>query len=259
MKAWKRFAALCAAACLLCAAACAQSDAWLNITDLKAQTADGWHQTYEAHGRTIAVDIPIRVPDVEACPVLTIERGALPDEAATQAYTQQQRLGEINAWAGTMGEPDDPPRASSWKDMQMFENGAIPDVTPENNPLTFAEAWNVLDDAFQSIYGFGMEHFSLRSVTLFGRVYCYQIKNSARSWGKPATEKGFYDIWANQLLHGIAIARGPEYTHYASGALPMYGECGGNVIDTQRYLATMKYVVERSVVQGDVPLLPFDM
>ena len=33
--------------------------------------ADGWHATYEAHGRTVNVDIPVQVPQAEAFPALT--------------------------------------------------------------------------------------------------------------------------------------------------------------------------------------------
>lgn len=32
-----------------------------------------WTQTYEAHGRTIEVDIPIIVPEVEKLPVVKVE------------------------------------------------------------------------------------------------------------------------------------------------------------------------------------------
>ena len=248
---------LCVCLCQVVVCAYAEQPT-LSITELRQQTEVGWHETYEAHGRTVTVDIPVQVPDVDTCPILTIKRGALPNEDATQEYTQQQRLTEIGHWAGTMGESDDPPRLSSWKDMQVFENGAIPDFTPENNPTTFEEAWQVLDNAFESIYGFGMDDFSLRSVTVFGRIYRYQVKDAARVWGQAETEKGFYDIWANQRLHGIAITRGPEYTHYSASAMPMYGECGGNIYDAQRYLATMQYVVEEAAVEEDVPLLPFD-
>ena len=45
--------------------AMAETNVYYSIADLKAQTADGWHQTYEAHGRTITVDVPVQVPDVE--------------------------------------------------------------------------------------------------------------------------------------------------------------------------------------------------
>ncbi len=40
------------------------------ITEIKEQAAPGWQKTYEAHGRTIVVDIPIQVPETDMFPAL---------------------------------------------------------------------------------------------------------------------------------------------------------------------------------------------
>ena len=44
----------------------------VSISELRQQVeAMGqWTQTYEAHGRTIEVDVPIRVPSAEKVPIL---------------------------------------------------------------------------------------------------------------------------------------------------------------------------------------------
>ena len=39
----------------------------------QAEAVGRWTQTYEAHGRTIEVDVPIIVPEVEAMPIVTVE------------------------------------------------------------------------------------------------------------------------------------------------------------------------------------------
>jgi hypothetical protein len=39
--------------------------------DLRAETEAGWHRTYEAYGRTVTVDIPVQVPDVDALASIT--------------------------------------------------------------------------------------------------------------------------------------------------------------------------------------------
>lgn len=43
-----------------------------SVCDIYEQAASGWHQTYDAYGRTITVDIPIQVPDVDTFPVVTV-------------------------------------------------------------------------------------------------------------------------------------------------------------------------------------------
>ena len=47
----------------------------VSISELRqqAKAVGRWTQTYEAHGRTIEVDIPIIVPEVEKLPVVKVE------------------------------------------------------------------------------------------------------------------------------------------------------------------------------------------
>ena len=47
----------------------------VSISELRqqAEAVGRWTQTYEAHGRTIEVDVPIIVPEVEAMPIVTVE------------------------------------------------------------------------------------------------------------------------------------------------------------------------------------------
>ena len=54
--------------------ALANSD-MVSISELRQQveTMERWMQTYEAHGRTIEVDVPIIVPEVEKLPVVKVE------------------------------------------------------------------------------------------------------------------------------------------------------------------------------------------
>ena len=47
----------------------------VSISELRqqAEAVGRWTQTYEAYGRTIGVDVPIIVPEVEAMPIVTVE------------------------------------------------------------------------------------------------------------------------------------------------------------------------------------------
>lgn len=44
---------------------------YYTITQVREQAAQRWQQSYTAHGRTIKVDIPIQVPDVQNFPLLS--------------------------------------------------------------------------------------------------------------------------------------------------------------------------------------------
>ena len=61
----------------------------VSVTELReqAEALGRWSQTYEAHGRTIAVDVPVIIPEVERVPIVqvsaplgkeTLERLGLP-------------------------------------------------------------------------------------------------------------------------------------------------------------------------------------
>ena len=47
----------------------------VSVSELRQQVeAMGrWTQTYEAHGRTIEVDVPIIVPEVDELPIVTVQ------------------------------------------------------------------------------------------------------------------------------------------------------------------------------------------
>jgi len=59
------------AAMLLSGAALAQE--YYTLPEVREQAAKGWHETYEAYGREITVDVEARVPDVEKVPVERLE------------------------------------------------------------------------------------------------------------------------------------------------------------------------------------------
>ena len=67
----KRFAGMMGALLLMTTLALASGD-MVSISELRQQVeAMGrWTKTYEAHGRTIEVDVPIRVPSAEKVPIL---------------------------------------------------------------------------------------------------------------------------------------------------------------------------------------------
>lgn len=47
---------------------------YFNIKDLAQNTPKEWRQTYQAYGRTIEIDTEIKIPDVEAAPILKVSQ-----------------------------------------------------------------------------------------------------------------------------------------------------------------------------------------
>lgn len=78
----------------------------VSISELRQQVeAMGWWtQTYEAHGRTIEVDVPIIVPEVDEFPVMTVEPYyAVYEQRLTRDGTLLEKIGE-DGWCSVYAE-----------------------------------------------------------------------------------------------------------------------------------------------------------
>ena len=91
----KIFAALCTLI-LIPMLALANSD-MVSVSELRQQVEamERWTQTYEAHGRTIEVDVPIIVPEVDEFPVFSVEPYyAVYEQRLTRDGTMLEKIGE---------------------------------------------------------------------------------------------------------------------------------------------------------------------
>ena len=80
----------------------------VSITELRQQAENmgRWTQTYEAHGRTIEVDIPIIVPEAEKLPIITVVPYlAVEDQRLTRDGTLMEKIGE-EGWYSVYEECD---------------------------------------------------------------------------------------------------------------------------------------------------------
>ena len=81
--------------------ALANSD-MVSVSELRQQVEamERWTQTYEAHGRTIEVDVPIIVPEVDKVPVMTVEPYyAVYEQRLTRDGTMLEKIGEDGWWS----------------------------------------------------------------------------------------------------------------------------------------------------------------
>ena len=74
----------------------------VSISELhqQAEAVGRWTQTYEAHGRTIEVDVPIIVPEVNEFPVFSVEPYyAVYEQRLTRDGTMLEKIGEDGWWS----------------------------------------------------------------------------------------------------------------------------------------------------------------
>ena len=101
----KRFAAMMGVLLLMPTLALASGD-MMSISELRqqAEAMGRWTKTYEAYGRTIEVDVPIIVPEVEEFPVFSVEPYyAVYEQCLTRDGTMLEKIGE-DGWCSVYAE-----------------------------------------------------------------------------------------------------------------------------------------------------------
>ena len=229
---------------------------YVSIADLRIETKDDWHQTYEAHGRTITVDVPIGIPDVTQVPVIEI---AYPEnlsiyDSRVKIHTQDGR--SVNFSVGELGVYD---TAVSGRSDYLYALGAV----PENNPFTRQEA----EDFAKSIpaqYGaqLGTDEYIISA--FFATTRCYRFANDGYSqidYDKPTTEMGCYELTLRQCFDGI-----PYLANYAPSYLPPkdqskidapFGKCFIRIANQDYYGVNFEPAQKVGTVAEDIPLMPF--
>ena len=180
---------------------------YVSITDLQKEVAAGWHETYQAHGRTITVDIPIIIPNVGFFPVLRIEK---------QPAVQSGLLEGANVTANSDNHLSfsriSPNRQPTKEGDAWFRETFI--LTPGeidwdkhltmDNPITAGEAITVFDQLFTRLYGGSWkEHFTLDNLWVTSRLYAYNRKT--KEFGSPMNTWGGYYFDFTQTLCGIPV------------------------------------------------------
>lgn len=202
MKTWRkpRIPALILILCLLPLSALAERPT-LSVLELRAQTPERWTQTYQAHGRTIAVDVPIEIPDVRRIPIFLATKGKaiFPKEArAEYGANHGDRPGMFD---GFLGDQLLRPVRSGETYLQSddYPDGQFPAVPAEGNPNSFEHALQVVSDRITALTGFvyGQDFFLIHT-RVRGRRYLH---------GKPTTDMGTYAMGFRQQFGGITFSK----------------------------------------------------
>ncbi len=248
-----------------------------SVQELKDQTQSGWHQVYTAHGRTIAIDIDIEVPDVDAAPVLKAilhppigepqaSRFAAQYKAPAGANAGNYEFRNISSIASNFvfsyntgaayekGESENNVSTPE-RDLLTFD---LDIAYAENNPLTVREAFQIAKDKTAEIWGEGYD-LALERVVLLD-----QYKN--RSTGEKLRDKGAYRLYCNQVLHGLPLLANLGRT-FKTRLYEIDGESWEHAIpftsflqikDADAYSLVYYLLQETELLYADMPLVSFE-
>ena len=257
-------------AMLLMPTLAAASGEMVSVSELREQveTMGRWQKTYQAQGRTVEVDIPIIVPEVEGIPILkaqiiqpmTQERieqagGAIQiaEKRDTLATIQDKAMPTVLGLSNdvityyvddgrgdiTLVYEKSPTILRNSQKLWSNERCFYPDEVEaescyaEENPMSLAEAERYLNEIIGYFYGETVEPVAMDYVSL---------KERARRKGetRDSYPMGTYEMHFSQCIDGVPILGVPFHLYDAQ----MWAKNGVNLVDGFAPLGTMKWFSE---------------
>ncbi|MDD3411762.1 MAG: hypothetical protein PHY12_13240 [Eubacteriales bacterium] len=268
--------------------ALAEAASYCSIAGLKAQTADGWHRTYEAHGRTIAVDIPVQVPDAEAFPALTAE--AMPAASGLKAtkagyavfedgeysnqdgyFLYQSPAAKAYMAAAKQSKPAGMPKGYAGYPLIRRLNELELDIPyASNNETTVRQSQALLEEGWQRF--FPNETLELAPSWIYAYSSCRRFNGNANIYGDEEWPDFEGPLLAhfNQCMGGIPLLcfASESYQTFTAKAFKAEDALRAEITAiSQSYrsvglgmFCSLQYHALRqtSVLEEDVPLCSFD-
>lgn len=255
---------LCMLIALLLMCSGASAEEYVTLSELRTQVGDGWHETYQAHGREVIANAGSPwMPESDACPIIEVEGvgfeedderfdmyRALPDSYIyTFPYSvsvdvlcrDSKYLYGLTAYMG------------KWRtEEHIYLNGETPKVLPENVDLDYEQFLARLENDLYRLTGFLLRDFHIREVTTASCSYKTKKVNGEATDGDPLTKVGTWYLNAQQLFYGIPVVENfvdPDIP----GGLIQYAYSVPDYFYFQ-----FKCMREKRIIEEDVPLLSYN-
>lgn len=258
-----------------------------SISDLREQAASGWHQTYEAHGRSIVVDISIQVPEVNSFPALVaipmpaLEGMPLTDENGynlgsdkffnkTGFFRWDTPAREITSKAAQKNQKN-PPRGMDVKPVIRRFNELDWDAAYSfNNPATVRDADQWMKVKWEEYFPGEAISLTPHWVHGYGEMRKYDRKTDTYSREPWPDFQGPLMVYFDQVVRGVPLLGhvSETFTQYSG---PVRKETRGYVggiaiikeledIGLEETFYSMQYSLmkERAELAADVPLCGVD-
>lgn len=180
---------------------------YVNIADLREEVKDGWRETYQAYGRTVAVNIPVDIPEVEQFPVLRVKKApAVPDELLEGYKSYGNSENHFSACKIPAYIKPAHQGAAWFKTTFVLKPGEVDwdHKLTDESPLTAREASGIFRRELTRFFSIAWEdELHLESLWVKGRLYEYFRKT--KTFGEPVSELGSYEFAFVQKLKGIPV------------------------------------------------------
>lgn len=256
------------------------------MREIREQAAAGWHETYQAYGRTIEVDIPVKVPDADAFPALmAVPMPALDNIPITgeQGYDQgNDRLfheagffrldspsGPVKTGAAKKNRKDPPRGMDVMPTVRFFNQLEWDTAYAYNNPSTVRDADTLMKATWETYFPNEKIVLTPHWVYAYGEMRFYDSKTDTFSGDPWPYFQGPLMVYFDQVMHGIPVLNysADSFRHYAGPVnKETRGYMGGTAIlqgmediGLEGMSQSLQYALlkELKVLEADLPLLSF--
>ena len=238
---------------------------YYNVSELREQTPAYWTESYQTKWRTIEIDAPIEMPQVEAFPILKISTNVATvaqDKLAAYRHIVYNDADWFEAYtAKALTKEFEETPSQRRKIAAEFAQGEIPNVQPEDVTISYDEALAFCYAEINRFWGLDASQVALKSTTAYDGVYAVRRQNGQKIWGKRVDNRtGFWSFYFERLYHGIPVEpcdNGNTYDDYFSirgASTPRISIC---VWSKDIYYIDANIHAEIETVYADVPLKSF--
>ena len=226
------------------------AEEYYTIQQVREQAATGWHQSYTAHGRDVAVDIDLPTPDVDTMPVVKAEFAKM-----TPSFTEEETGWKIvcrvedNVFAyETQTFPEAIPNKINKVPEAVYSNPREFDKAyPSGTDLTLGEAIDIIRSTFVPARLDASEYQLDRPYEL--RVFgFYDAKTD-----EPILP-GEYYLSFYQLLNGIPILCHSGRAYKERGDFYYDPRLAAVITGADAYAVYFDKIKSSETVTDDVPL-----
>ena len=236
---------------LVCTAASAQE--YYTLPEIREQAAQGWHETYEAYGREIVVDVEAQIPNVDQVPIERLEF------ARMEAHVTEEESGlriivrpeeNVFVFSTEMFTEQIPGKIEKKSESCIGYPDEWDRVYPLGSMLTLSGAVDVVREAL-SVMQLDEKNWDLEHPY---ELSTFSFRNAET---KEVVSAGEYMMYFHQLMNGIPLLNhaGATYKEKTRGNATI--RLGASVIDRSMYDISPKMLKSAGRVAEDVPLCSF--
>lgn len=261
-----------------------------SLTQVSQEAESGWHEVYEAHGRTITIDLQVHVPKVEHFPVILAEAMPLLEGITTRGEKAtivgdnevwnspgvlrvDTPISEITNTARRTQKQDERPRGyNDYSVIRRFDMLEMDVAYAFNNIDTVADVQAALENTWENYYPAEPVSLVPHWLRAYQGSYLYNRATDTYSGDPWLGFQAPLMVYYNQIINGIPMITtiADTYTRYTGAMIQkedshrLYlGAIGITMglkdigIDTQYRSLQYHLLREKKVITSDVSLCSF--